>query len=170
MIHVLVVIWSGWRDDLVESCRRLRGPILAAAALYAVAVIAVQISEVFWGSAHALSPLAAAVLFALSLAGIGALLQADPELFAPMAGSPSMMPLPESARAISGDDVRVTQKLDRLMRVERAYRGEALTISALALKPASPNTNCAACSTNSSVIATSAPISISGDSPMPNKL
>jgi AraC-like DNA-binding protein len=134
LLHVLIVIWSGWRNDLVESRRRLRGPILAAAALYAVAVIAVQTSEVFWGSAHVLSPLAAAVLFALGLAGIGALLQADPELFAPAVSLRPGMPLPETARAASGEDVKVTQKLDRLMREERVYREEALTITALALK------------------------------------
>lgn len=138
MIHVLFVIWSGWRNDLVESRRRLRGPILAAAALYAVGVIAVQISEVFWGSALALSPLAAAVLLALGLAGIGGLLQADPDLFAPTTAPRPVTPLPESARAVSGEDIRVTQKLDRLMREERAYREEALTITALALKLSVP--------------------------------
>jgi AraC-like DNA-binding protein len=134
MIHVLVVIWSGWRNDLVESRRRLRGPILAAAALYAVAVIAVQISEIFWGSAQALSPLAAAVLLILGLAGIGALLQADPDLFARATAPRPTMPLPEPVPTTSGEDTKITQKLDRLMREERVYREEALTITALALK------------------------------------
>ncbi|MEX0645437.1 MAG: hypothetical protein WD076_09000, partial [Parvularculaceae bacterium] len=83
MIHVLIVIWSGWRGDLVESRRRLRGPILAAGALYAVAVIVVQISEIVWRPASDLSPLAAVVLLLLSLAGLGALLRADADLFAP---------------------------------------------------------------------------------------
>lgn len=67
MVHVLIVVWSGWRNDLVESRRRLRGPILIAAALYGVAVIAVETSEIFWGPAIALSPLAAVTLFALGL-------------------------------------------------------------------------------------------------------
>jgi AraC-like DNA-binding protein len=40
----------------------------------------------------------------------------------------------ESASAPSVEDVRITQKLDRLMGEERAYREEALTITALALK------------------------------------
>lgn len=60
MAHVLFVIVTGWRNDLVEARRRLRGPILAAAALYAASVIAVQISEILWRPADALSPLAAA--------------------------------------------------------------------------------------------------------------
>ncbi|MDZ4868612.1 MAG: helix-turn-helix domain-containing protein [Alphaproteobacteria bacterium] len=134
MVHVLIVIWSGWRNDLVESRRRLRGPILAAAAVYAVAVIAVQISEIFWGSAQALSPLAAAALFVLGLAGIAALLQADPDLFARAAGPRPLIPSPEPVPTASGEDTKITQKLDRLMREERAYREEALTITALALK------------------------------------
>ncbi len=134
MVHVLVVIWSGWRHDLVESRRRLRGPILAAAALYAVAVISVETSEIFWGPAHELSPLAAAVLFVLGLAGIGALLRADPDLFAPATAVGPMTPSPQPAPAVSGEGVAIVQKLDRLMREERAYREEALTITALALK------------------------------------
>lgn len=134
MVHVLIVVASGWRNDLVESRRRLRGPILAAAALYGVSVIAVQTSEIFWGPADALSPLAAAVLFMLGLAGIGGLLQADPDLFAPAAVPRPMTPEPEAPPAVSGEDAKITQKLDRLMREERAYREEALTITALALK------------------------------------
>ena len=82
MVHVFIVIWNGWRNDLVESRRRLRGPVLAAGALYAVTVLTVQTAEVFWRPVSELSPLAAAVLFVLGLASIAALLQADPDLFA----------------------------------------------------------------------------------------
>lgn len=134
MIHVLVVIWDGWRNDLVESRRRLRGPILAAGALYAASVIAVQTSEIFWRPADALSPLAAVVLFLLGLAGIGALLRADPDLFAPAPEPRPVTPLPQAALATSDEDAKIAQKLDRLMQEGRAYREEALTISALALK------------------------------------
>jgi hypothetical protein len=27
LVHVIIVIWRGWRDDLVEGRRQLRGPI-----------------------------------------------------------------------------------------------------------------------------------------------
>ena len=130
MAHVLVVIWSGWRNDLVESRRRLRGPILAAAAVYAVAVIGVQVSEIFWRPADALSPVGAAALFVLGLAGIGALLRADADLFA--AAAPP--PLAAEAAALSADDARLVEKLDHLMREARIYRDESLSIAALALK------------------------------------
>jgi len=138
MVHVLIVVWSGWRNDLVESRRRLRGPILAAAALYAVSVIAVQTSEILWRPADALSPLAAAILFILGLAGIGALLQVDPDLFASAAEPQPVLPPPEATPARSGEDERIAQRLERLMREERVYREEALTITALALKLSVP--------------------------------
>lgn len=132
MAHVLMVVWSGWQNDLVESRRRLRGPILAAAALYAVSVFAVQTSEIFWRPADALSPLAAAVLFVLGLAGIGALLRADADLFAPVTEPPALLPAP--ATAVSDEEATIARKLDRLMREECVYREGALTITALALK------------------------------------
>jgi AraC-like DNA-binding protein len=134
MAHVLMVVWRGWQNDLVESRRRLRGPILAAAALYGVSVFAVQTSEIFWRPASELSPLAAAVLFLLGLAGIGALLRADPDLFAPVAEPQPPASLLATPAAVAGEDTGIARRLDVLMREERAYREEALTITALALK------------------------------------
>lgn len=138
MIHVLVVIWSGWRIDLVEARRRLRGPILAAGGIYAVAVISVQVAEIFVGSAGALSPLAAVVLLVLGLSSLGALLKADPELFA----SPRMLEPVEvhasGVRTTSPEDTKTAERLDLLMRSERLYRDEKLAIGALALKLGMP--------------------------------
>lgn len=133
MIHALFVIWTGWRNDLVESRRRIRGPVLAAAAVYAVVVTAVQTVEILWRPADALSPLAALTLFILGLTGIGAFLKADPDLFAaitPEAVAAGAEPL----RALSPEDARLADKLDRLMREERAYRQEGLSVGGLALK------------------------------------
>jgi len=138
MAHVLFVVAAGWRDDLVEARRRLRGPILAAAALYAVIVIAVQIWELLWRPADALSPVAAATLLILSLAAVGTLLQAHPELFAPSAKSqPPGASLPDKPTP-SGEDAKIVGKLDRLMRGERIYREENLSIAALALRVGVP--------------------------------
>ncbi len=138
MIHVLIVVWTGWRGDLVESRRRLRGPILAAGALYAVAVILVQISEIYWRPASALSPLAAVVLLGLSLAGMGALLRADADLFAPVRAADLPVAKQQTAPTFSTEDGRLAEKLDRLMREDRTYREEGLSISALALKLGMP--------------------------------
>jgi hypothetical protein len=76
MTHVLVVVFTGWKNDLVEPRRRLRGPALAMGALYALGVTLVQASEIFWWSAHAFSPVAAGLLFAMSMASIAAFLRA----------------------------------------------------------------------------------------------
>lgn len=133
LVHVLVIVGSGWRNDLVESRRRLRGPILAAAAVYAVAVIGVQVSEILWRPADELSPLGAAMLLALGLAGIGALLQAEPDLFA-TASAPQRDTLTITAALLSSEDAKLAERLDRLMRENRIYRDESLSIAALALK------------------------------------
>lgn len=130
--HVLAVIWSGWRNDLVESRRRLRGPILAAAAVYAAAVIGVQISEILWRPADALSPVGALALLGLGLAGIGALLQADTDLFATTPARASAAS--EASPQLSAEEARLADALDRLMRQERVYRDETLSIAGLALK------------------------------------
>jgi AraC-like DNA-binding protein len=138
IVHVLVVIWSGWRNDLVESRRRLRGPILAAGGLYAVSVISVQIGEIFLGPATALSPLAAGVLLLLGLVSVGALLQADPELFATPAKPPPVAVPAPSVASTNGEEARTAERLDRLMRNDRVYREEGLSIAGLALKLAVP--------------------------------
>lgn len=134
MIHVLVVIATGWRGDLVEPRRRLRGPVLGAAALYALAVVSVQSGELFLGSAEVLSPVAAAALVLLSLAGLAVFGKADPQLFGPTippgrgdggtVGDPPLDPRDEATAAA----------LDRLMREERAYREENLSVAALAVR------------------------------------
>lgn len=132
--HVLVVIWNGWRNDLVESRRRLRGPILAAAALYAATVIAVQIAEILSGPASVLSPVAAMALLVLGLAGIGALLQVDADLFG------VARPGPQAAKPAPAapEDAKLAGKLEQLMRTERVYRDEQLSIGGLALKVGMP--------------------------------
>lgn len=134
IVHVLFVVWSGWRNDLVESRRRLRGPILAAGGFYAAAVLSVQIAEIFVGSANALAPLGAAVLLLLGLASLGALLRADPELFA-VAGKPQPIAAAAPVARLSNDeDAKTAERLEGLMRRERVYREEGLSIAALALK------------------------------------
>ena len=66
MVHALFVVWNGWRGDLVEQRRRLRGPILAISAVYAFAVIVVQTWEIYFGFARSLSPIAAGALIVLA--------------------------------------------------------------------------------------------------------
>jgi AraC-like DNA-binding protein len=138
LFHVLAMVWSGWRNDLVESRRQLRGPVLAAAALYGVTVIAVETSTLLWRPAQALSPWAAALLLALGLAGIGALLRADPDLFAAAARPEPTTQPPDPTPILTVDESRTLAKLDHLMRVDRAYREETLSIAGLALRVGVP--------------------------------
>jgi AraC-like DNA-binding protein len=131
--HALFIIAVGWRGDLVETRRRLRGPILIVAGLYALVVVAVETGELVMGSASGLSPLAASALLVLSLSGLAAFGRADETLFGPAA-------LPEAAAeavvppALDAEDAVHAASLDNLMREERIYREEGLTIGALALK------------------------------------
>ncbi|WP_185970204.1 MULTISPECIES: helix-turn-helix domain-containing protein [unclassified Mesorhizobium] len=135
--HALFVIGGGWRNDLVETRRGLRGPILAMAALYAVAVIGMQILELAGYRVEALSPVAAAALLALGLAGIGTLLQVESDLFAPISearrGSIESMVVP------AGEEARIAKRLDRLMREERVYREPGLSIAVLAVRLGIPD-------------------------------
>lgn len=134
MVHALATIWTGWRNDLVEARRNLRGPILAAGALYAFAVLVVEAMEIFGGQASGLSPLAAVSLLVLGLASIGALLRADPDLFAAAAKARAAAAPAEAVPALSDDEARAAAALDRLMRQDRLYRDETLTISGLAVR------------------------------------
>jgi AraC-like DNA-binding protein len=131
MIHVLVVVWMGWRGDLVEARRRLRAPLLALAALYALIVAAVQTAELYAGPATALSFLAAVTLAALSLASGVVFLRDDPRLFdAPVARAPAAG-VASRDRALHA---RLMQALDR----DEVWREEGLTIGGLARRLSAP--------------------------------
>lgn len=132
--HALFLIARGWRGDLVETRRRLRGPILVTASVYALAVIAVQTGELFVGSARALSPIAAAALLLLGLLSLAAFARMDPSLF----GAPTATSAPPTPRInvppLDRADAEAIAALGRLMHDERGYREEGLTIAALALR------------------------------------
>jgi AraC-like DNA-binding protein len=136
MAHVLFVIFVGWKSDLVEPRRRLRGPVLAAGAIYALTVTVVQAGEILWRSAEAFSPVAAALLFAMSMAGMAAFLRSEPALF------PDQMSLPsgaaKAASDLEGEEARLALVLERLMREDRLSREPGLTIAMLAATAGAP--------------------------------
>jgi AraC-like DNA-binding protein len=134
VVHALILIARGWRGDLVEPRRRLRGPILVMASMYALAVISVQTGELFAGSAQALSPIAAASLLLLGLLSLTAFANMNESLFGAPVARPAPASTPMVADPTDGADEQLIASLDRLMRADRAYRDEGLTIAALALR------------------------------------
>jgi AraC-like DNA-binding protein len=131
MLHVLIVVWTGWRGDLVEARRRLRGPLLGVAAVYTLIVVGVQSAELFAGPASQLSTLAAVSLLAMSLAGGVVFLRADGQLFGSAAGRTSVRP-------IEAPDRPLLDRLNAALDVDELWRAEGLTIGALAAKLGAP--------------------------------
>lgn len=130
MAHALWVIAQGWQDDLVETRRRLRGPVLAAGALYGVLNAIVQTSEILWRPMAFLSPVAAVALAVLSLSGIAVFLNADVRR---ISASPRRSPPKASAQ-----DKVMLARLTRIMDEEEAWRTEALTMFDLARRVGAP--------------------------------
>lgn len=133
MIHVLAEIWTGGRGDLVAVRRRLRGPLLAVAAVYTLAVAAVESSELFLGPATALSALAAASLLALSIASGVIFLRDDERLF----GAPAPRPAASSSN-IDPRDLALLRRLTAALEVDEVWRQEGLTIGELARRLGAP--------------------------------
>lgn len=130
ILHLFVVIWIGWRGDLVEARRRLRGPVLGAAALYALIVLAVQSAGLFSQPAEQLSILAALSLLALSLAGGAVFLRGDPVLF----GSTRR----EGGRNVAPQDQHLLGRLREVFDRQELWREEGLTIRGLAARLGAP--------------------------------
>jgi AraC-like DNA-binding protein len=125
MVHVLAVVWRGWRGDLVEARRRLRGPLLGLAAIYTLILALVQISELYLGPATALSFLAASSLFALSIGSGLVFLRDDPHLFA-VAGPQGPI------RRVNPRDEPLLQRLMDALDKDEVWREEGLSIGGLA--------------------------------------
>lgn len=131
MLHVLLVVWTGWRGDLVEARRRLRAPLLGIAALYTLIVVGVQSAELFLSPADQLAMLAALSLLLMGLAGGVVFLRADPQLFGAPAGSPGL-------RTIEPPDRPLLGRLNVALDADELWREEGLTIGALAAKLGAP--------------------------------
>ncbi|HEY2068513.1 MAG TPA: helix-turn-helix domain-containing protein [Rhizomicrobium sp.] len=127
--HAFGIIARGWQGDLVERRRRLRAPVMAAAALYVLVIAAGDFAQTL-GFAAGLTPLAqAAMLALLAIGGAFTILRADADLL----GAPPPQP------GIVDDGAKVL--LARLLRAldeEQIWRKEGLTIGMLAAHVAAP--------------------------------
>lgn len=130
-IHALVVIASSWRGDLVETRRRLRGPVFAIVTFYVLALSGFEIAEGL-GLRQPWFGIAGATALAF-VCGLGTLafVQAQPGLFG------------AAVRAVPSDgldpgDRLLLSKLEAAMGDGEAWRREGLTIGALAEEIGAP--------------------------------
>lgn len=127
MLQVLFVVWSGMAGDLVEPRRRLRGPMLAAAAAYIVALSGVQVTELFSSPTPQLSILSAILLLALSSAGSFVFQRTEDRIFGLPVGAPGA-----SAANIPVQDQATLDNLRKVVDDEEVWRREDLSIGGLA--------------------------------------
>jgi AraC-like DNA-binding protein len=159
-IWAVVIVIRSWKDDLVESRRRLRGPFMVAVAFYILTLNGFDILEML-GTAPDWYPMFNAALFASIVLG-GALVFLDPReaMFGAepaesrepqLAIQPSTLASiatearpdarpngasPELDRAAKAD----LDRLECLMSKDQVWKEEGLTIASLALRAAMPET------------------------------
>ena len=149
---------SHWREDLVERRRRLRVFIVVAGIGYSVAMVAVRLASpqgrlsgmsatadvamlllIVAAVAWRMVRLAGSELF--PLAQVPALPAAAPAVrtavVAPLT-TPATEPEPGAVAVPDAAEDRLAESLQRLMAVDRAYRGEDLSIAGLAARLAVP--------------------------------
>jgi len=139
VLHALLVIWRGWRGDLVVQRRRLRGPVMIAAAGY---ILLITVSHMAWTTEPPREPVAnllqALVLAALGLAASAALLRAEPMLVVLPATGQAATPTSGSIMDLGPADRLVLARLETAMDRDEVWRGEDLSISALAALVGAP--------------------------------
>lgn len=165
-LQVTLAVWSmiiivrSWKDDLVESRRRLRGPFMLAVALYIISLNGFDILEMFGGTPVWYPMLNAALLASVVLGGSLVFLDPREAMFGAEISPPAPASLPQ-ATAKSSDrvyvngkaatDIASTPALDRaakadlerlecLMSKDEVWKEEGLTIASLALRAAMPET------------------------------
>jgi AraC-like DNA-binding protein len=163
LLQVTLAIWSivivmrSWKDDLVESRRRLRGPFMVAVALYIISLNGFDVLEMLGVTPNWYPTLNAAMFAGVVLAG--ALVFLDPR--EAMFGSDALPAEPPTPRPVSEVGAHVNGKapaaetpapaLDRaakadlerlqcLMSRDEVWKEEGLTIASLALRAAMPET------------------------------
>ncbi len=140
VLHALLVIWRGWRGDLVVERRRLRGPVMIAAAGYILLLSAQDMAWVAglpwfhpWGLPQAL------VLAALAVAGAVILLRPEPLLVEAATAGGRTAPLAAApALDLTPADRLILARLASAMDEDEVWRGEDLSISALAALVGAP--------------------------------
>lgn len=161
-IAALIIVVRSWKDDLIESRRRVRGPFMAGVALYILSISGFNIWEVFFGAVPDWYPMFNAAMLTLCvLAGAFTFIEARGEMFGEDA-EPAPIRQPEPAvrtvipaaagnghaepnglgaqiaidRAAKAD----LERLECLMSKDEVWKEEGLTIASLALRAGIPET------------------------------
>ena len=140
VLHALLVIWRGWRGDLVAERRRLRGPVMVAAAGY---MLLLSAQDMAWATGlpwfYASGLLQAVVLAGLAMAGSGGLLRPEALLVeaSAMRGE-AASPAPPPTLDLTPADRLVLARLETAMDHDEVWRGEDLSIAALAALVGAP--------------------------------
>ncbi|TCS14849.1 AraC family transcriptional regulator [Caulobacter sp. BK020] len=139
VLHALLVIWRGWRGDLVVQRRRLRGPVMIAAAGY---ILLLSVRDMAWIGGLPGPPgsglLQALALAVLAAAASAALLRAEPLLVVLPAANEAAPPSPPAVLDLAPADRLVLARLAAAMDEDEVWRGEDLSISALAALVGAP--------------------------------
>ena len=140
VLHALLVIWRGWRGDLVVERRRLRGPVMIAAAGY---ILLLSAQDMAWVTGlpwfHAWGLPQALVLATLAVAGAVILLRPEPMLVEAASASGRIAPLAASPGLdLTPADRLVLTRLEIAMDQDAVWRGEDLSITALAALVGAP--------------------------------
>jgi AraC-like DNA-binding protein len=134
-----------WRDDLVESRRRLRAFVVVTGVLYTLAMLAARLAlptgrldgQASLVDVSALLAMAAVIAWRLlRVGGVELFPEGRPVSAMPCAAvdhaAPPPMPPPDAA------EERLAQALQRAMQHDHAYRSENLTVATLAARLAVP--------------------------------
>ncbi len=130
VLHAAFVIWRGWRGDLVEPRRRLRAPVMGAAAAYVLLISAWDVGAAFGQRPPPAPLLQAFALAVLAIAGALALLRLDPALLG--GDRPALAPALRGAPTLEAAEEAALARLYRAMDDDEIWRREDLTIGALA--------------------------------------
>lgn len=140
LIHAMLIVWRGWKSDLVETRRRFRGPFLMTVSIYTLVMRPVEVWATFNQNPAWYLAFNAATLAFICLAATWAFLAPTTELFGPPRPAPKRATdkaEPDRAaldRAALADIAR----LDALMKTQQVWREEGLTIASLATRANMP--------------------------------
>ncbi len=148
----IVIVMRSWKDDLVESRRRLRGPFMVAVGLYILSLNGFDIVEMLGTTPVWYPMLNAGLLASITVGGAFVFLDPREAMFGAEPAQPhdpnapvatpakAASPPPETPAAPVLDRAEKAdlEKLECLMSKDQVWKEEGLTIASLALRVGVP--------------------------------